>query len=396
MATLNHVFLKIFQEETGSGTPVSEPGSGNACPEESSRLAGEETLRRVGKPGMECADTVAFPQAATPMATPTAIPATSRVGEDEGTGPSRRFRDVYSARSLSRTRGNETSYTGEEENGTGEKSDRSAELTLKVFGEASEGESGAGQTDRDGREQNGREQNGRDREIEFLSPIPGRFPSSCRRMLQRGAKELASLGDALQEARAAGHRVLGFKGMGPGTGCSTLLLGAVGELVRRGLSILVIDGNFENPVLATLLNIKVTFGWEDAVFEKRPLETSLMRVTLPVEKRVTIGPLRTSAFFHFLPLAAQTVSRAIVAGCKRQWFEMVQEVSQEFDLVLVDTGGSSMTTAEENVCEMLRFGIDGYFAVRDARRNADEVLRCCVERSDAYELPCLGIVENFV
>ncbi|MDO5553061.1 MAG: cellulose synthase operon protein YhjQ/BcsQ [Planctomycetia bacterium] len=372
MASLDHIFLKIFQEEQPTLTSTVQE-----CVEEQEPVATSEP---------QLIDTVAFPASEIATGIEAEEEATG-INSGRESGPSRRFRELY-ARRQTEASSNEPSDSlfplraFADEEPTTDVTQEAGESILKMYEETP---ISAPQVERE-----------QEREIEYMAPIVGKLPTSCQRMLQRGAAELASLADAIHESRCTGRRILGFKGVDAGTGCSTLLLGVVGEFVRRGLSVLVIDGNFDNPVLASLLNIKVSFGWEEAVFEKKPLETSLMKVTFPVEKIKRPGPLRPEAFFYFLPLAKKSVSRAIVASCKRQWLDRVHEVAEGFDLVLVDMGRCERNTMQEKVFEMLRFGLEGYYLVRDVRKADEVTLRECIECSTEYDLPCLGIVENFV
>ncbi|MDO5566095.1 MAG: hypothetical protein Q4G59_05515, partial [Planctomycetia bacterium] len=206
---------------------------------------------------------------------------------------------------------------------------------------------------------------------------------------------LSGIGDILEKTIRAGHKIVGFKGTGRKCGSSTLLLGAVAELARRGWNILVVDGSFDHPSLASSLELKTETGWDDAVFRKAPLESAMVRIAVTTENQSENTTDRKPSFC-FLPLVPQTVSRAIVASCKKDWLNKILDLSDRFDLVLVDTGSYGLDSLEEKVQEMLRFGVDGFFLVKDTRNRVNAFIPELVDQIRKVDLACLGIIENFI
>lgn len=222
----------------------------------------------------------------------------------------------------------------------------------------------------------------------------GTMPRICRQMLGRARVELGAIGDVLEKTMQAGHKIVGFKGTGRKCGASTLLLGAAAELALRGRNVLVVDGSFEHPSLVSSLELKSTIGWDDAVFRKAPLESTMVRIDVtPQGQSENTNDHRQS--FCFLPLIPQTVSRAIVASCKKDWLNKILDLSDHFDLILIDTGSYDPDSIEEKVQEMLRFGVDGFFLVKDTRTRVNAFIPELVDQIRKVDLACLGIIENF-
>ncbi|MDD3585869.1 MAG: hypothetical protein PHQ75_01690 [Thermoguttaceae bacterium] len=231
--------------------------------------------------------------------------------------------------------------------------------------------------------------------ITAIPPSDGKMPRVCRQMFRRACQELGSIGNVLEKTIRAGHKIVGFKGTGRKCGASTLLLGTATELARRGWNVLVVDGSFDHPSLASSLELKTETGWDDAVFRKAPLESAMIRIAIPLENQ-SENVTDHKASFCFLPLIPQSVSRAIVASCKKDWLNKILDLSDHFDLVLVDTGSYGLESLEEKVQEMLRFGVDGFFLVKDTRNRVNAFIPELVDQIRKVDLACLGIIENFI
>ncbi|MDO4586471.1 MAG: hypothetical protein Q4C95_04150 [Planctomycetia bacterium] len=229
------------------------------------------------------------------------------------------------------------------------------------------------------------------------------FPSICDEMFQNASVQLSALGNAVYEEILAGHKIIGFNGLSSQSGCSIILLGLAGEMLSRGLSVLLIDGNFENPSLASLLDINVQTGWEQAVLNHQSLDSDLIKIKIAVNSDETV--LSTSclprisnldnAFLYLLPLSKGTVLKAIKASYHPDLNKMIHQISDQFDLILWDSGCSDVSI-QEKISEMKRFREDGYYLVQDIRLNNQRHIQQLVTESSRSNIPCLGIIENFV
>ena len=210
------------------------------------------------------------------------------------------------------------------------------------------------------------------------------WPATCREIFRRGATEFAQLTDVVSAAMRKGNKILGFGGWGNGIGVSTLLLGILVEMLYRRQRVLLLDANFQHPGLAELLDVRAGATWENLSRSAEPDRPSgLVRVeTDPVP-------------FWLLPLSRESLPEAVAASCRKSWFRSFLELTEPFDLVLIDHGSLRSGNPREKVLELLRFGCDGYFMVTDARspRRGEEAGLPTI--SDECRLPCFGVIENF-
>jgi Mrp family chromosome partitioning ATPase len=158
-------------------------------------------------------------------------------------------------------------------------------------------------------------------------PVVWAWPAICDRLLKSsagpGIRGLSSLlCEMLAERR---KRSLAFTGPGRGAGRTALLL-TVARLLseERALRVLVIDLDFGNPQIATLLGIVPEQDlWQAAC---RNVAAAVPLVTL-VPDRLSLAPLRDR-----VSMTEVTADRAAALRA------LMQRWRNEFDLVLVDGG----------------------------------------------------------
>ena len=210
------------------------------------------------------------------------------------------------------------------------------------------------------------------------------WPAEYRRICERGAAEFAELADAVEETSAEGGKIFGFGGWGEQTGVSTLVLGLLQEMLRRRQRVLLVDANFQHPEMAKLFGVPAETGWENLLRGPEDgVESGLIRVD-------------TEEFpFYFLPLVRETVPEAVNMVCRKSWCRRFLELTESFDLVLIDHGSLRTGNDREKIFEILRFGCDGYFMVTDKRSrfNADSADFSAL--SNGSRLSCFGVIENF-
>ncbi|MBR5626218.1 MAG: hypothetical protein IKW74_01195, partial [Thermoguttaceae bacterium] len=232
----------------------------------------------------------------------------------------------------------------------------------------------------------------------YANSESGNAPALCRHMLDRASHEVFNLGNALQQAILNGYRIIGFNGITIQSGCSTLMVSAAGELMNRGLSVLLMDANFENPSLASLFDLDPDYGWETAILNREPLESSIIRLAIPASdfeafpgNRKKETSLRSrEQFLHLLPLTSQATDQIRLASCEKILTQNLRDLTHRFDVILIDTGACLPENPSESVFRMLRLGEDGFYLVDNVREtnknHLDELLSECYR----YEHPCLG------
>ena len=224
------------------------------------------------------------------------------------------------------------------------------------------------------------------------------WPKSFQKLRQKGAGEFALLADIVTDSIFQGNKILGFGGNGPGAGVTTLLMGIASEMTSRRFSVLVIDANFRHPGMEEFLNDRVTLGWENLIrYPETASESGLLRISLADSLSLRSekeGKKGDGGAFHLLPLAPENVMSAVAASCKKIWLRTLLELSDLFDLVLIDHGSLLSENCDEKISELLRFGCDGYYLIADRRHPENEGGELTT-RSEERHLPCLGIIENF-
>jgi Mrp family chromosome partitioning ATPase len=189
--------------------------------------------------------------------------------------------------------------------------------------------------------------------------------------------QLDRLADGLSEGVFEGRKVVALACSRRGEGCTTLLLCAARRLAERGLRVAMVDGDFDNPLLARRLGLLPESGWEDVLAGRQPLTEAVIESTtdrlaaLPLRTPVQVESLRAEGSFQ--PAAS------------------LNELRQHYDLVLLDLGALESTPVPSS-----RWGIDAVVLVHDVRRTPQlelEQTRRALLESGLVEA---GVAENFV
>lgn len=276
----------------------------------------------------------------------------------------------------------------------------------------------------------------KEKEAEESKIWTGALPVILTKLPREVVQEFFALGEFLYGKVLDGRKVFGFEGIKKDVGCSTLLLGVAEELIRKGLSLLLVDAKSGDSDLLSLLQVKAserlrtvyeideencqTDGFSnrtqkyssDAKAEikngsnereliRRQIKENLRKIVLQrssenkIKKffRYKEAPIEQPPFY-VLSLNHQSELKKKCANVVfKQEFQIL---ARDFDVVLIDSGSCKTKTYGEILTDMSNFSEDGYFLVQDYRKPEREFAKELSIRSMEMQMPCLGIIENFV
>ncbi|NQT38857.1 MAG: hypothetical protein HQ581_15280 [Planctomycetes bacterium] len=210
------------------------------------------------------------------------------------------------------------------------------------------------------------------------------WTTDCQRLLQTAQGAWDQLGEALIRATSHGRKVLGIGGARSGEGSTAVLLCAARQLAQRGLSVAIVDGDFQSPRLAERLGLAPEAGWEQVLQGEAVLSDALIE--------------STGDNLIILPLAhAPTGSHWEHEGA-RLISETLAMMRRGFDLVLVDMGALESGTTGELPPEAtaLAASLDASILVRDVRSTPRYWLGELQNHLAMAGATPIGVVENFV
>jgi Mrp family chromosome partitioning ATPase len=143
------------------------------------------------------------------------------------------------------------------------------------------------------------------------------------------------------------------------------------------LNVALVDGNTENPSLCYQTNLDLEVDWHEAVAKQLPLEEIAVH---SVDDQVTLVPLLER-------LNAPELNERNMAA-------MLQELSQSFDMVIVDLG--TMSSPRNMVNTLGELGvIHAVVAVLDKRNSSSDRTESCLRQIRQTGIASIGLVENF-
>ncbi len=273
----------------------------------------------------------------------------------------------------------------------------------------------------------------KEKENETQETWTGLLPIMFSRLPQETVQEFFALGEFLYGKLLDGHRVFGFEGTKNEVGCSTLLLGVADELIRKGMSLLLVDAKKGDSNLFSLLHlepaihaysnreVKICSASEFGEYQRNAgqnippnqemsNERVLIRGSIKENLRKVILRKRTENKFRkffgyretqiaqprFYVLSMNQNRNRLDKQTSVVFKQEFQALAQEFDVVLIDSGSCRSKSYNEILTDMTDFCEDGYFLVQDYRSPEKEFVQEMSVRSLEMQIPCLGIIENFV
>ncbi|MEM7558893.1 MAG: hypothetical protein AAF394_07205, partial [Planctomycetota bacterium] len=205
------------------------------------------------------------------------------------------------------------------------------------------------------------------------------WPAVCNELTQMSESGLEQVAANLVRASEEGLHVMAVTSPQAGEGRTTVACCLAKLAGANGLRVAFVDGDVENPSLSSQTNLDIDFDWRTAIINQMPLEEVAIH---SVEDEVTLVPL------------VQPVHETEIASDDNRIAYMLQELSDYFDLVIVDMG--HMESAKSLVSGLGQQGIiNAVVTVVDNRISSRERIESCLRRIRRSGISSVGLVENF-
>ncbi|MCA9131783.1 MAG: AAA family ATPase, partial [Planctomycetales bacterium] len=205
------------------------------------------------------------------------------------------------------------------------------------------------------------------------------WPDVCMELLEQRADSMGTVAQNLVSACQEGLQVLAITSPQSGEGRTTVACCLAKLAGSRGLNVAIVDGDIENPTLSYQTNLDVEHDWKTAIVNQLPLEEVAVH---SIDDQVTLVPLVN-------PIAHNELS----SDDNRIGY-MLQELSESFDLVIVDMG--HMGSTRSLVTSMSEQGIiSAVVAVVDRRSSSPQQIEMCLRRIRQTGVASIGLIENF-
>ena len=209
------------------------------------------------------------------------------------------------------------------------------------------------------------------------------WPDVCRALDAGAQPHFDRLADALEAGLPQGRKVVGLGGLRRGEGCTTLLLCAARRLASRGLKVLMVDADADDPQLDRRLGLAPEAGWQDVAAGRVALAEAVIE---SVEDRLAV-----------LPFGARGADGAAPKGDAPLAAAALEILRRSYDLVLVDLGPSCAAASGQRLPAQTAAGaIDAVVLVCDVRSTSREKLAGLQDRLAEAGIAQAGLVENFV
>jgi Mrp family chromosome partitioning ATPase len=177
-----------------------------------------------------------------------------------------------------------------------------------------------------------------------------RWPATCRTLAQRSNTDLDCVADVLLANADQGKSMIGLVGLFPGCGSTATLLALAARLAIRKRRILLVDGNFERPQLATLLDAVPTAGWQEVLGGAAPLADAVIRAD--------------DDCLDLLALGANTSEHVLRLIASHEIESCANLIRLNYELALIDLGAFFDVAARPIMLELIRkLGIDAALVV---------------------------------
>jgi Mrp family chromosome partitioning ATPase len=207
------------------------------------------------------------------------------------------------------------------------------------------------------------------------------WPESCDTLLDRAQDSWSSFADMVGASIEDGHDCIALCSCHRGEGRTSVTLAAAKLLAERGLSIVVVDGDFDRPHLADHCGVAAQNGWGEVLDGELSLGESLIQA---VEDGVTLMPWCGARM-----TATQRANTLRIAAT----FSTLRE---HYDLILLDAGpldGSETISAFAALAKAA--AVDGAYMIYDARSTDGEMLTATCDQLRSAGVHVQALIENF-
>lgn len=204
------------------------------------------------------------------------------------------------------------------------------------------------------------------------------WPDVCERLLDVESRYFKHVGQRLKTATEQGRHVLMIAGSRRGEGRTSLALCLARCAAEAGVSVAIVDADFQNPQLGTRLGMETPCSWLKVVAGKAPLHEAAV---------ASIGDHLT-----LFPLAG--LEHVQIRNGDRRLVALVEEISSHYPLVILDTGPLGAEDchpfADTDNCP-----VDAAIVVRDLRHTTEKKAAATAEQLQQSGVQAVGIAENF-
>lgn len=205
------------------------------------------------------------------------------------------------------------------------------------------------------------------------------WPETVQKLLKDDKSYFMQAGAKLVAAAKDGLRTLAITGSRRGEGRSTLAMCLARCAAQSGISVAIIDADFQRPQLAGQIGLEIAYGWQDAASGKIPLAEAAVK---SIADRVTVLPLEASAASAPLSLANPSVT------------SIIRTAADTFDLVIIDLGPTA--AGEEPLFPAGESSpFDAVIVLRDLRYATVAESQTVARRLQANGVEAVGIAENY-
>ncbi len=205
------------------------------------------------------------------------------------------------------------------------------------------------------------------------------WPETVQKLLKDDKSYFMQAGAKLVAAAKDGLKTLAITGSRRGEGRSTLAMCLARCAAQSGISVAIIDADFQRPNLAGQIGLEIAYGWQDAASGKIPLAEAAVK---SIADRVTVLPLETSTAATPLSLADSNVT------------SIFRTAADTFDLVVIDLG--PMAAGEEPLFPTGEASpFDAVIVLRDLRYATATESQAVARRLQASGVEAVGIAENY-
>jgi Mrp family chromosome partitioning ATPase len=208
------------------------------------------------------------------------------------------------------------------------------------------------------------------------------WPAAVSELLARASRPWDHFAEHIIERTRDGQKCIAIASSERGDGRTTVALALARHAAARGLRLVVVDADFENPALVRSCGVSVRTGWDDLISSELELGEALISA---VEDGVTLLPWRGGA-----ASLAQLAGSMRVAG-------IFATLREHYDLLVLDTlplGGR--TTIADFAGFAAAIHADALYLVQNVRTTSREQMIAASAKLRRAGLPLAGVIENFV
>lgn len=205
------------------------------------------------------------------------------------------------------------------------------------------------------------------------------WPATVLDLLGSQESAFEEISGYLQRANRQGLKVVQITAAERGVGRSTTAMCLAAAMAHAGLKVALVDGDIENPSLATQLNLELEFSWPQCITDNVPLAEVAVYA---VEEEVTLFPL-------LLPWG-----REAAEGLRSRINRLLRRISNSFDLVIIDAHRVNQQWHHAIGCGE-DAAVDAALVVVDAELSVGSRVESTLELLRHSDIASIGVVENF-